>query len=58
MQIPDEYAGLEILRLLKDYGADIFYRDYLNQSIMFYICRDGRTLLFDFLTGLGLSANE
>ncbi|CAK92814.1 unnamed protein product (macronuclear) [Paramecium tetraurelia] len=58
VQAPAEYQAYLILKTLYEHGSDIHYRDAMQQSIMFYICRDGRCQLFDFLISKGLSVNE
>ncbi|CAD8202096.1 unnamed protein product [Paramecium pentaurelia] len=58
VQAPAEYQAYLILKTLYDYGSDIHFRDAMQQSIIFYICRDGRCQLFDFLISKGLSVNE
>ncbi|CAD8144614.1 unnamed protein product [Paramecium octaurelia] len=49
VQGPDDNVALQTLELLFDFGANLNYKDQLGQSILFYICRDGRLKLLDFV---------
>jgi ankyrin repeat protein len=37
----DEIAS-EMIKLLIRYGANVFFKDHNEQTILFYICRDGK----------------
>ncbi|CAK85479.1 unnamed protein product (macronuclear) [Paramecium tetraurelia] len=54
----DEDISLQLLKYLCELGANINYKDNLKQSILFYICRDGRTKLFDFLVSQGINISD
>ncbi|CAD8138801.1 unnamed protein product [Paramecium octaurelia] len=54
----DEDVSLQLLKYLCELGANIHYKDNLKQSILFYICRDGRTKLFDYLVSQGINISD
>ncbi|CAD8044471.1 unnamed protein product [Paramecium primaurelia] len=54
----DEDVSLQLLKYLCELGANINYKDNLKQSILFYVCRDGRTKLFDFLIQQGINISD
>ncbi|CAD8135075.1 unnamed protein product [Paramecium pentaurelia] len=58
IQGSDEDIALQLLKYLCELGANINYKDNLKQSILFYICRDGRTKLFDFLISQGINISD
>jgi hypothetical protein len=35
--------------MLADYRVDFTFKDSLKQTILFYICRDGKLKLLDFV---------
>ncbi|CAD8140172.1 unnamed protein product [Paramecium pentaurelia] len=58
IQGSDEDVSLQLLKYLCELGANINYKDNLKQSILFYVCRDGRTKLFDFLISQGINISD
>jgi ankyrin repeat protein len=47
-----------MIKLLIDFGANITFKDQMKQSIIFYIARDGKAKLMEFLIQYGLNVNE
>ncbi|CAD8053692.1 unnamed protein product [Paramecium sonneborni] len=58
IQGQDEDVSLQLLKYLCELGANINYKDNLKQSILFYVCRDGRTKLFDYLVSQGINISD
>ncbi|CAD8061675.1 unnamed protein product [Paramecium sonneborni] len=58
IQGSDEDISLQLLKYLCELGANINYKDNLKQSILFYVCRDGRTKLFDYLVSQGINISD
>ncbi|CAD8089289.1 unnamed protein product [Paramecium sonneborni] len=49
VQFDNEGLALKFLSLLTDFRVNLNFKDSLKQSILFYICRDGKLKLLDFL---------
>lgn len=49
VQLSNEILALKILSMLADYRVDFTFKDSLKQTILFYICRDGKLKLLDFV---------
>ncbi|KAM3131429.1 hypothetical protein pb186bvf_016501 [Paramecium bursaria] len=54
---PDEQLIFQILQMLYEHGANFNFKDNLRQTILFFICRDGRTRIFDYLLQKGNNLN-
>ncbi|CAD8058930.1 unnamed protein product [Paramecium primaurelia] len=49
VQYDNEGLALKFLSLLTDFKVNLNFKDSLKQSILFYICRDGKLKLLDFV---------
>ncbi|CAD8165071.1 unnamed protein product [Paramecium octaurelia] len=49
VQFDNEGLALKFLSLLTDFRVNLNFKDSLKQSILFYICRDGKLKLLDFV---------
>lgn len=47
-----------MLKLLIDYGAKPLFKDHLNQSILFYVAKDGKMKSLSLLIEHGSDVNE
>jgi ankyrin repeat protein len=57
-QIEDESKAVQMLELMANMGVDIFQRDNLKQTPLFYACKNSRIQLIQLLIENGLSVNE
>lgn len=53
----DEIA-LALMELLIEKGANILHRDSNKQSVVFYVCRDGKEKCLHFLLSMGITLDE
>lgn len=51
----DHEQSYEIMKLLIDYGANPHFKDGYQQTVLFYVCRDGKQRCLDLLLEQGLS---
>lgn len=70
VQVPDEDVAVEMLKALKSKGllknrmflrlldADLAFKDKLKQNIAFYIARDGKIKVANYIASEGVSVNE
>ena len=54
----DQEQSFEIMKLLIDHGANPHFKDSYQQTILFYVCRDGKEKCLDLLLEQGLSLME
>ena len=54
----DHEQSYEIMKLLIDYGANPDFKDSYHQTILFYVCREGKEKCFDLLLERGLSLED
>jgi hypothetical protein len=47
-----------MLQILAEHGVNLRFKDHMKQSIMFYIARDGKAKVLEFLQPYGLEINE
>ena len=47
-----------MLHILLDHGVNLKFKDHMKQSIMFYIARDGKAKVLEFVHTHGLEINE
>ena len=46
------------MKLLIDYGANPHFKDGYQQTVLFYVCRDGKQRCLDLLLEQGLSLDQ
>jgi len=46
------------MKLLIDYGANPHFKDNYQQTVLFYICRDGKLKCLELLLEQGLNLEE
>lgn len=46
------------MKLLLDAGANPHFKDQSLQTVMFYVCREGKTQCFELLLDAGMSIND
>lgn len=51
----DHEQSFEIMKLLIDHGANPHFKDSYQQTVLFYVCRDGKEKCLDLLFECGLS---
>lgn len=54
----DHEQSYEIMKLLLDYGANPHFKDSCQQTILFYVCREGKERCLDLLLEVGLSLED
>ena len=50
--------SLEMMKILIQFGANPKYKDQNDQTILFYVCRDGKVACCKYLMEHGLDLNE
>lgn len=55
---PDEDVSLEMVKALVEAGANPNFKDANEQTILFYVCRDGKLKLAEYLMSLGCKLEE
>lgn len=58
VQLADELKGDALLELLLGYGADVTYKDSLQQSALFYAAKNGRRRQCELLLQAGVQPND
>jgi hypothetical protein len=54
----DHELSYEIMKLLIDHGANPHFKDSYQQTVLFYVCRDGKDKCLDLLLEQGLDLEE
>ena len=54
----DHQQSYEIMKLLIDHGANPHFKDNFQQTVLFYVCRDGKEKCLDLLLERGLNLND
>jgi hypothetical protein len=54
----DHEQSFEIMKLLIDHGANPFFKDSYHQTVLFYVCREGKEKCLDLLLERGLQLND
>ena len=57
-QIKDDQISTRMVEWLIEQGVDPLFPDSLNQTALFYACRDGKTALVDLLIKHGCKSNH
>mmetsp|Transcript_7873 Transcript_7873/g.15234 ORF Transcript_7873/g.15234 Transcript_7873/m.15234 type:complete len:404 (+) Transcript_7873:8004-9215(+) len=58
VQLPDEAKGNALLELLLHYGADVTYKDSLQQAAIFYAAKNGHRRQTEILLQAGTQPND
>jgi ankyrin repeat protein len=54
----DHEQSYELMRLLISQGANAHFKDNYQQTILFYVCREGKEKCLDLLLEQGLNLND
>jgi ankyrin repeat protein len=54
----DHEQSYEIMKLLIDHGANPHFKDSYQQTVMFYVCREGKEKCLDLLFDCGLNLED
>lgn len=54
----DHEISYQIMKLLLDHGANPHFKDSNQQTVLYYVCKDGKERCLDMLLEHGLSLNE
>jgi len=54
----DHEVSYDIMKMLIDHGANPHFKDTYQQSILFYVCREGKEKCLDLLLEKGLSLDD
>jgi len=57
-QISNQDIAIEMLKLMRSKDADLGFKDKLRQNIIFYIARDGKVKLLEYLVSEGVGVAE
>lgn len=50
----DHEQSFELMRLLINHGANAHFKDNYQQTVLFYVCREGKEKCLDLLLDVGL----
>jgi ankyrin repeat protein len=56
--LSDHQQSYEIMKLLIDHGANPSFKDNYQQTVLFYVCKDGKEKCLDLLLAEGLSLDD
>jgi hypothetical protein len=54
----DHEQSYEIMKLLIDHGSNPHFKDNYQQTVLFYVCREGKEKCLNLLLSQGLSLND
>lgn len=54
----DHEQSYELMKLLIEHGANAHFKDNYQQTILFYVCREGKEKCLDLLLEQGLNLND
>lgn len=54
----DHEQSYEIMKLLLEHSANPHFKDNYQQTVLFYVCREGKEKCLDLLLQNGLSLDE
>jgi ankyrin repeat protein len=54
----DHEQSYELMKLLMNHGANAHFKDNYQQTVLFYVCREGKEKCLDLLLEAGLNLND
>ena len=58
MAIPDQDKAIEMITILVQLGVDLYQKDNLKQTPLFYASRDGKVKVMQLLLENGMQVND
>ena len=56
--LTDHEQSFELMRLLINHGANAHFKDNYQQTVLFYVCREGKEKCLDLLLESGLCLDD